>query len=45
MKKVDETLVDRSLRDILEPMWRAATEAGDSDADVEELVDDHRREE
>lgn len=44
MKKVDDTFVDRSLRDILEPMWRAATDAGVSDADAEELVDEHRQE-
>ena len=44
MKKVDDSLVNRSLRDILEPMWRAATDAGISETDAAELVDEHRRE-
>jgi AbrB family looped-hinge helix DNA binding protein len=44
LKKVDESFVEQSLRDILEPMWSAAEEAGLSDDDAETLIDDHRDE-
>lgn len=44
MRKVDETLVERSVRDILEPMWDDAADAGLDAADAEALVDAHRRE-
>jgi AbrB family looped-hinge helix DNA binding protein len=44
LKKVDESFVEQSLRDILEPMWSAAEEAGLSDDDAEALIDDHRDE-
>jgi AbrB family looped-hinge helix DNA binding protein len=44
LKKVDESFVEQSLRDILEPMWSAAEEAGLSDDDAETLIDEHRDE-
>jgi AbrB family looped-hinge helix DNA binding protein len=44
LKKVDESFVEKSLEDILKPMWEQAEEAGVSEADAEELVDEHREE-
>lgn len=44
LKKVDETFVEKSLEEILRPMWDQADEAGLSEADAEALVDEHRRE-
>ncbi|ERH01347.1 MAG: looped-hinge helix DNA binding domain, AbrB family [Halonotius sp. J07HN6] len=44
LKKVDESFVEQSLRDILEPMWSAAEGAGLSDDDAEALIDEHRDE-
>lgn len=43
LKKVDEAFVEKSLDDILKPMWEEAKEAGLSEGDAEELVDEHRR--
>lgn len=44
LKKVDESVVERSLKDVLEPMWHQAADAGLSDDDAEALIDDHRDE-
>lgn len=43
LKKVDPSVVERSLEDVLTPMWEKAAAAGLDDADAEELVDEHRR--
>ncbi|MFB6116269.1 MAG: AbrB/MazE/SpoVT family DNA-binding domain-containing protein [Candidatus Nanosalina sp.] len=43
LKKVDESFVEKSLADVLKPMWDEAEEAGLSGEDAEELVDEHRR--
>jgi antitoxin PrlF len=44
LKKVDESVVEQSLKDVLEPMWDQAADAGLSDDDAEALIDDHRDE-
>ena len=44
LKKVDESVMERSLKDVLEPMWDQAADAGLSDDDAEALIDDHRDE-
>ena len=44
LKKVDESFVEKSLEDVLKPMWEEAEKAGLSGEDAEELVDEHRRE-
>jgi len=44
LKKIDESFVEKSLEDILQPMWEQADEAGLSEEDAEELVDEHRKE-
>lgn len=44
LKKVDKSVVERSLKDVLEPMWDQAADAGLSDDDAEALIDDHRDE-
>lgn len=44
LKKMDESFVEKSLEDILEPMWEQADKAGLSEEDAEELVDEHRKE-
>jgi len=43
LKKVDESFVEKSLEDVLKPMWDEAEKAGLSGDDAEELVDEHRR--
>lgn len=43
LKKVGESFVEKSIEDILEPMWREAEKAGLSEEDAEELVDEHRQ--
>lgn len=42
LKKVDESVVEQSLEDVLKPMWDQAADAGLSEDDAEELIDDHR---
>ena len=44
LKKVDESVVEQSLKDVLEPMWDQAADAGLSEDDAEALIDDHRDE-
>jgi len=44
LKKVDESVVEQSLKDVLEPMWSQAADAGLSEDDAEALIDDHRDE-
>jgi len=44
LKKVDESFVEKSLEEILQPMWKQADEAGLTEEDAEELVDEHRKE-
>jgi len=41
-KKIDAEIVDKSFREILEPMWEEAGHA-DFDEDAESLVHEHRR--
>jgi antitoxin PrlF len=42
LKKVDESVVEQSLEDVLRPMWDQAADAGLSEDDAEALIDDHR---
>jgi len=42
LKKVDESFVEQSLKDVLEPLWSEAADAGLSEDDAEALIDDHR---
>lgn len=44
LKKVDESFVEKSLEDVLKPMWEEAEKAGLDEEDAEELIDEHRRE-
>lgn len=44
LKKVDESFVQKSMEDILRPMWEAAEKAGLSEEDAGRLVDEHRSE-
>jgi antitoxin PrlF len=44
LKKVDESFVEKSLDEILQPMWEQAEEAGLDESDAGDLVDEHRRE-
>lgn len=43
LKKVDESFVENSLEDVLEPMWEEAEKAGVDEDDAEALIDEHRR--
>ena len=42
LKKVDASVLDKSLEEILQPMWEQAEDAGLSEEDAEELVHEHR---
>jgi len=44
LKKVDESFVEKSLEDVLKPMWETAESAGIDEDDAEEIVDEHRQE-
>jgi AbrB family looped-hinge helix DNA binding protein len=44
LKKVDESFVERSLAEVLEPMWQEAAVAGLDEGDAEDIIDEHRRE-
>ena len=44
LKKVDESFVEKSLEDVLKPMWEEAEKAGVGEDDAEELIDEHRQE-
>ncbi|PSQ47253.1 hypothetical protein BRD19_09900 [Halobacteriales archaeon SW_7_65_23] len=44
LKKVDESFVEKSLEDVLKPMWEEAEKAGLGEDDAEELIDEHRQE-
>jgi antitoxin PrlF len=44
LKKVDESFVEKSLEDMLKPMWEEAENAGIDEGDAEELIDEHRQE-
>ncbi len=44
LKKVDESFVERSLAEVLEPMWQEAAAAGLDEGDAEDIIDEHRRE-
>jgi len=44
LKKVDESFVEKSLEDVLQPMWEKAEKKGLNEGDAEELIDEHRRE-
>ncbi|MFB6180367.1 MAG: AbrB/MazE/SpoVT family DNA-binding domain-containing protein [Candidatus Nanohalobium sp.] len=44
LKKVDESFVEKSVEDILEPMHEEAEKAGLSEEDAEKLIDEHRKE-
>jgi len=44
LKKVDESFAERSLADVLEPMWQEAAAAGLDEGDAEDIIDEHRRE-
>ena len=44
LKKVDESFVEKSLKDVLKPMWEEAEKAGLGEDDAEELIDEHRQE-
>jgi AbrB family looped-hinge helix DNA binding protein len=43
LKKVDESFVQKSLEDVLEPMWEEAQTAGLDEEDAGELIDEHRQ--
>jgi len=43
LKKLDESFVEKSMKDILEPMQKEAGKAGLSEEDAEELIDEHRK--
>jgi antitoxin PrlF len=42
LKKVDASVLDKSLEEILQPMWEQAEDAGLSEEDAEELVHEYR---
>ena len=42
LKKVDDSMLDKSLEEILQPMWDQAEDAGLSQEDAEELVHESR---
>ena len=42
LKKVDASVLDKSLEEILQPMWKQAEDAGLSGEDTEELVHESR---
>jgi AbrB family looped-hinge helix DNA binding protein len=44
LKKVDESFVEKSLADVLEPMWEDAEAAGLDEEDAEDIIDEHRQE-
>lgn len=44
LKKVDESFVEKSLEDVLKPMWEKAENAGIDEDDAEELIDEQRQE-
>ncbi|MFB6292314.1 MAG: AbrB/MazE/SpoVT family DNA-binding domain-containing protein [Candidatus Nanohaloarchaea archaeon] len=44
LKKVDESFVEKSVEDILKPMQEEAEEAGLSEEDAEDIIDEHRKE-
>ena len=44
LKKVDESFVERSLAEVLEPMWQEAAAADLDEGDAEDIIDEHRRE-
>jgi antitoxin PrlF len=44
MKKVDASVIDQSFREILAPMWDAASDADVDEDDVTEIIHDHRSE-
>lgn len=44
LKKVDESFVEKSLEDVLKPMWEDAEDAGIDEDDAEEIIDEHRQE-
>ncbi|MFB6134330.1 MAG: AbrB/MazE/SpoVT family DNA-binding domain-containing protein [Halanaeroarchaeum sp.] len=43
-KKIDAEVIDESFREILEPMWEEAEDAGLDDEDADPLVHEHRSE-
>lgn len=43
LKKVDESFVEKSLEDVLKPMWEESENAGIDEDDAEELIDEHRQ--
>jgi len=42
LKKIDSSVLDKSLEEILQPMWDQAEDAGLSQEDAEELVHESR---
>jgi antitoxin PrlF len=42
LKKIDGSMLDKSLEEILQPMWDQAEDAGLSQEDAEELVHESR---
>jgi antitoxin PrlF len=42
LKKIDGSMLDKSLEEILQPMWDQAEDAGLSEEDAEELVHESR---
>ena len=42
LKKIDSSMLDKSLEEILQPMWDQAEDAGLSEEDAEELVHESR---
>jgi len=44
LKKVDESFVERSLEEVLQPMWEEAENAGLDEEDAEDIIDEHRQE-
>ena len=42
LKKIDGSVLNKSLEEILQPMWNQAEDAGLSEEDAEDLVHEHR---
>lgn len=43
LKKVDDSFVEKSIEDILKPMWEDAEKADLLEEDAEDIIDEHRK--